>query len=186
MKFKFPFRNRKILLSGDVINLHFKVQVNDNIDMDNRLWEMLVETEKKLKIKLEESVYNHFHGQLEIKDIFFSRGSVTILIILGSTYYAISKYKSFIESIELLISHIKSILRRHFNTGSPSNLINISDMQITGSWTDGPALTNSVVQPFISGYQISTNFLLGYLVFSHLIMLATIIFMVWYKYICLY
>ena len=84
-------------------------------------------------------------------------------------YYMISNYSSFVESIELLLSHLKSVLRGFFGRRS---------LSVHGAWAPGPALVRAEAPSSYSGPVDATKILLWYLILSHAALLALFIWKV--------
>lgn len=173
MKIKFPFSPRPTILTGDVINAKIIVNsLNDYEFRDNKeLWMFFSETRNELEEEIKKTVKNYLWPEFEISSISYRRGSIEILIVIGTVYYTISRYKSFIESIELFVSQIKNIVDRFFRRTTPV------PVSVSGTWTPSGSLL--VSEAFINYPQTNQNnsILIYYLLLSHFIMLIVIVWL---------
>jgi len=165
----FSSPNSQTTLSGDVCTIRiFITSVDEQID--ERLFYHFREIQPKLKIQVEEIVKKRLGEQFEVRRLRLERGSVEVLILIGTTYYAVSRYKNFVESIDLLTSQLKSLFSRLASAESPAPI------EVTGDWSPSPSLTSAEV----ASSRVTSNpillIMLLYIILSHAAMLAVIIY----------
>ena len=167
----FSSPNSRTIISGDVCTIRiFITSLNKEIDDD--LYFMFNEKiQYKLKSEVEDILKKILGDQFEVRRLTVVRGSVEVLILIGTTYYAVSRYKNFIESINLLTSQIKSLFSKIASQNQPSTSI-----EVTGDWSPSPALINAEV----ASSRVTSNpillIMLLYIILSHAAMLTVIIY----------
>jgi hypothetical protein len=130
----------------------------------------------KLKSDIKQEMVKSLGEAFYIKSITIGRGSIEVLIVIGTAYYAISRYKNFIESIELLSSQIRNVASRFFSANRPEP----PDISVT--WTPGPALAR-LDRSRDRWLPIQNNILLYYLILSHAALLSFLLsFLLWMFY----
>jgi hypothetical protein len=103
---------------------------------------------------------------------------VTILIAVGAVgtfYMGFSRYESFIKSVNLLVSQLKSVFRRFFervNPGPPD-----IDIAVTGSWQPSATVLNARASFNLSSGLDYGIVLLVYLLVSHAVILAALLWL---------
>ncbi|MBI5473547.1 MAG: hypothetical protein HY961_14505 [Ignavibacteriae bacterium] len=170
MKPVFPFLGRRTTLSGDVVSIRFTIDFRNGREVDQEVWNFLQETRGELESDTKQAVEKILGPEFEVRSISFRRGSIEIIIIIGTVYYAISRYKNFIESIEMLVSQLKSLFQRFFGRFGPQPL------SVHGTWSPGPALARA--ETIMSyGAIDGTMILLWYIILSHAALLSVFIWM---------
>jgi hypothetical protein len=157
---------RSPVLVGDVA--YFRIVIESRNDAD--LMGILTGPQYyDMKREMEGMAKQTLGPEFEVRSMTIGRGSVEVVLIIATTYYIISKYKNFIESLELLKRQIISIFRQQFPTV-------VSTAEAT--WTPGPAL--STVQPgtlSMGTPSFTQGLLLLYLIFSHAGLLVTLVWL---------
>ena len=126
------------ILSGEVLSVRFDVaSPEDGPPFHQEHWSYLDQAGGKLRHEIAAAVKEQLGPEFDVRSLTFARGSITVLLVVGTVYYAISRYKSFIESVELLVSHLKDLIRRFFERLAPM------PVSVSASWTPGPALVQS-------------------------------------------
>jgi hypothetical protein len=168
-----PLFDRTLALSGDVAYLRFTMTwAGESWQNENRAWEFLQKTKPQLDDQIKEAVRKQLGTEFEVRSTVVLRASIEIIVIIGTTYYAISKYKNFMDSMELLKSQLKGLIRRFVD---PDGL---EPMTISDSLTPGPTLAR-----MDGGLQSAalndptTIILLLYLILSHAALLTLLIWM---------
>jgi hypothetical protein len=82
----------------------------------------------------------------------------------------VSRYKSFVESIELMMLQLKQVITRFFSTGP-------TQVSVQGSWSPGTGLAQTATRLHGGAGGDSHPIVVGYLVFSHAAMLATVLWL---------
>lgn len=172
MNQRFPFFGKRIVLSGDVLSLRFILSVSDEKGYDEDLRGFLQKKRGELESEINEATKKFLGPQFEVRSITFPRGSVEILILIGTIYYAISHYKQFVESIELLTSQLESLFTRrllqHFEP---------LPISVYGTWSPGPALARAGTLLSSYGSLDAMRILLWYIIISHAALLMVFIWM---------
>jgi len=162
------FFNR-IKLSGHICTIRLVASSFQKQEWDERTLEWLKKNrdafESELKNEVKIVLGNHF----KVTQIDYFRGSVEISVIIaavGVVYYAISRYKNFIESLDLLVFHLRKLL--HGFAGP-------MDSQVTGEWLPGPNMIQ--VNDIDSEINIIgiTKLLIWYLILTNVALLSLLI-----------
>lgn len=166
----FRLFQQRTVLSGDVLSMRFLVSIPDEREFNGKLWMFLQETRSELEAETKKAVQQTLGPEFEVRDISFKRGSIEVLLVIGTVYYAISRYKNFIESIEMLVSHLRRIFTRFFERWGPM------PVYVSGNWTPGPALVR--VETMMTYRHFDGNtILLWYVLLSHAALLGVLIWM---------
>jgi hypothetical protein len=95
---------------------------------EDEVFHLVTNTQGEIREQAEKLVKKNLGNEFFITDIEINRGSIEIILIIGgvigSTYVGMSKYKNFVESIELLQKQLRSMLAGHMRI--PSSLIDIN------------------------------------------------------------
>jgi len=136
-------------------------------------WHFLESDNFRLREEVEVAVKETLGGEFALTSLTVGKGSIEIVAIIGTTFYAISRWKSFVESIELMVEQLKRVIRRHLEKASPSH------PTITATWTPGRGLaTITQREPRFERASLVT----WYLVLSHALMLiALLALLLWGK-----
>jgi hypothetical protein len=121
-----------------------------------------------MKKEMDRMVKQTLGPEFEVRSMTIGSGSVEVLVVIATTYYVVSKYKTFIESLELLKRQMESLLRNQVPFPSSTD----------ATWTPGPALAT------VQGGGLSTEspgltqmILLLYLILSHAALLTIFIWL---------
>jgi hypothetical protein len=172
VNYNFPFFGQRVVLSGDVFFLRFVVSASEEKQSDERLWSFLHEMRHELESDIKEAIEKFLSPEFEVRSITFHGGSIEILVVIGTAYYVISRYKNFIESVELLLSHLKRIIHRFFGRLWPQPI------SVYGTWSPGPALVRAETLYSSYGSMDAIRILLWYLILSHAALLTVVIWMI--------
>jgi len=115
-------------------------------------------------------VHEALGPEFQVQSLTIGRGSIEILILIGTTYYAVSRYKNFIESIELLVRQLKDIVKHFFERAAPMRVT------VSAAWTPGNGLA-SVAAPHDDAAAERVSPALWYLILSHAAMLAVVLWL---------
>ena len=135
------------------------------------LWRVVERESSKLRDRMSATIHEHLGPEFDVRSMSFARGSVEILLVVGTLYYAVSRYKNFVESIELLLAQLRRAVSDFFDQRGPG------PVSVTGNWTPGPGLVQSAAAT--SGLGVSTNVsaVVWYLIVSHAAMLAILLWL---------
>lgn len=135
------------------------------------LWKLVEREGSKLRDRLGATIHEHLGPEFDVRSMSFARGSVEILLVVGTLYYAVSCYKNFVESIELLLTQLRRIVSDFFDQRGPG------PVSVTANWTPGPGLVQSAAA--VSGLGVSTNVsaVVWYLIVSHAAMLTAMLWL---------
>jgi hypothetical protein len=101
-----------------------------------------------------------------------ARGSIEILVTIGAVYYAISRYKNFVESIELLASQLTGVVRRFLERAMP-----IKELAVSATWEPGAGLIRLEVEHPVPVAASWAYPLLWYVIVSHAALLVLFIWL---------
>ena len=162
------------ILSGDIAYLRFVMTwQNEDWQRENKAWELLRETKPLLDDQIRETVRKQMGAEFSVRDVVLVRGSIEVVVIIGTVYYVTSKYKNFIESIGLLKSQLKGLIRGHVDPQS------IEPITMTDTWVPGPALASSGIGARrIASDDLTKILLLSYLILSHAALLTLLIWLI--------
>lgn len=136
--------------------------------MDGQLSEYKYEMEDAIKRELGNTFYIE---RLEVK-----RGSVEILVVIGTAYYVVAKYKNFNDSLSLAKTQVERILRRFFNRPIHSKMV---DLDVKSEVIKSGSLLQSQKVSENTGLNFNIyRSIVFYLILSNLIMLGVIIYLV--------
>jgi hypothetical protein len=158
-----------LILSGEALVVRLTVTTGREGE-DEFLWEITRKESFRLREEMADAVHKHMGPEFDIRSMSFARGSVEILVVIGTLYYAVSRYKNFVESIELLVAQLKRVVTGFFDQRT-------SPVSVQGNWTPGPGLVQAA--PRLSGGLIgeSPGLVVWYLVLSHAAMLAVLLWL---------
>ena len=161
----FGFFRKKVLLHGEIVSYQFIIEVAE----EGQALEYLQSNRTQIENEIQEQVDLYLGKGVKIQDLRIRRGTIEIIVILGTAYaiyLGFSRYKNFIESAQLLKSQIGRIFRRwveRYGVRSVhDNVILSPDLPDVGMRTDSD--------------KTLTMILLGYLLLSHAALLA---FFIW-------
>lgn len=162
---------RSLTLSGEVLVVRLIVEA-DGAEEDDVLWDTARKESYRLREEIAAAVHKHMGPEFDVRSMSFARGSLELLVVVGTLYYAVSRYKNFVESIELLVAQLKRLVAAFFERRLPGPLA------VQGNWTPGPGLIQA--SPRLSGGMIvaeSRGLVIWYLVLSHATMLGVILWL---------
>jgi hypothetical protein len=172
------FSKQTVAVYGTVGFLQFRVKADAEEEEDDFLYGYARKTHRELESEIRQQVEQTLGSNFEVLEVRLSRGSVEILIIIGATgtfYMGFSRYESFIKSVNLLVSQLKSVLRKFFervNPGPPE-----IDISVTGNWQPtGTVLNAREKLEASSGFDYGLTLLI-YLLLSHAALLATFVWL---------
>ena len=159
------------VISGETIFFRIHAQYKDP-QYENKAFRYYLDSLDELKHGIKQEIVKSLGEAFDIKSITIGRGSIEVLIVVGTEYYAISRYNNFIESVELLSSQVKKVAGRLFGT------IAAEQPDISVTWTPGPALArlNSSRDGCIL---IHSDLLIYYLILSHAALLSFVLWMLY-------
>jgi hypothetical protein len=161
---------RSLILSGEVLVVRLIVQA-EGAEGDEEMWNIIRREGYQLREDMASAVHEHMGPEFDIRSMSFARGSLEILVVIGTLYYGVSRYKNFIESIELSVAQLKRVVSAFFDRRMRGPL------SVQGNWAPGPGLVQAA--PRLSGGMIgeSPGLVVWYLVLSHAAMLAVLLWL---------
>lgn len=166
------WKQGRFVVNGDVMMCRFKVTSSDP-NFDSELFDILTGgREKELAAEIRELTEKTLGPEFEVRSISYRRGSVEIIAIVGVAFYAVSRYKNFVESLDLLYSQLKSSIQRFASARLPG------PTKVDGSWSPGPALV--LAESRLGGVNSLdiTSILLWYLIVSHAALMTIFIWQI--------
>lgn len=163
--------NQEKVITGNVAILKFYISIKDSKINDNEetnLYNITQEYQEKLKVEIEENIKGILGSQFDLVKFEIRKGSVEVILIIGTTYVVISRYKNFVESLKILKNQLENIFRRFYNRGQ-----NFPNISIDSSLTLGAGLTDAKAVFDINMY----NFVVLYLILTNLILIGTLIYL---------
>jgi hypothetical protein len=171
MRTDFGLFGRKAVLRGNVCTIRLYASVFRDQEYDEHLWEAVSEMRPKFEEEIKHVVTQYLGREFEVQSVDFLPGSVEVLIAIGTVYYAISRYESFVKSIELLTAHLRGLLARLLGRVGPRPII------VSGTWLPGASLARAEETAYRSESIDTPSLLLLYLVVSHGALLAVLAWM---------
>lgn len=160
-----PFADQMVL-SGDVAYYRFIMRMDDFND-EEAAWSQLLEARRPMEDEMRKITQDTLGTEFSVRSVTPIRGSIEILVVVGTTYYAVSKYKNFVDSLELLRNQLEGLIRRFFRRGNYT---------VSSSLTLGPTVVAGGM-PVANQFD-SNKLLLAYLILSHAAMLALFIWII--------
>jgi hypothetical protein len=161
---------RRLVLSGEVLSVRLTVTLDH--DFEREAWHILGDVREKLRSEIIAVTQQNLGPEFDVRSMTFARGSIEILVTIGAVYYAVSRYKPFVESVELFVSQLTGVVRRFFHGSLP---LPSQDVAVSATWSPGPAFAGreAVLTP---GEGPDWAFpLLWYLIVSHAALIAVLI-----------
>lgn len=161
---------RSLMLSGEVLLVRLVVQAEEP-EGDGTLWVIAQRESYRLREEIAAAVHQHMGPEFDVRSMSFALGSLEILVVVGTLYYAVSRYKNFVESIELSVSQLKRVVSAFFGQRMPG------PVPVQGSWSPGPGFVQAA--PGLSGRLMgeSSSLIVWYLILSHAAMLAVLLWL---------
>jgi len=159
--FKF---GRELVLVGDVA--YFRVVMTGK--EEEQMFRNMVEIRKEIQRNMSRLAKETVGPEFEITNMTVGRGSVELLITLGATYVVISRYKNFIESLNLFRRQLETIIRDYGPFA-----------EVNATWSPAPALAVAQAgSPSFESQSLTQVLLLAYLILSHAALLTVFIWLV--------
>jgi hypothetical protein len=172
-------------LSGDVAILTFVLSFSSEPEsrddvaravVEQKMLVYLQEVSPRLQRDIEQATQSQLGPEFRVSRMDMHKGSIEILVILGTVgtaYILASRYKNFVDSINLLVSQVRGTIERFMRNAGPGP----GNFTIQHSWAPGPALANPRRMPVAAEGWDMSKILLGYLILSHAILLGVFIWM---------
>ena len=125
---------RPLILSGEVLVVRLTVTTTEVPEGDDIMWSIASREGYRLRDEMARTVHEHMGPEFDVRSMSYARGSLEVLLVIGTLYYAVSRYKNFVESIELLIAQLRRTLASFFDPRVPG------PVSVQGSWSPGPGL----------------------------------------------
>ena len=161
---------RSMILSGEVLVVRLTVEALDP-EGDQFLWNAVRERSYRMREEITNAVHEYMGPEFDVRSMSFARGSVEMLVVIGTLYYAVSRYKSFVESIELLAAQLKRVVTNFFGGIGPAAV------SVRATWSPGPGLAQAVPRLLSGAMGASPGVVVGYLILSHAAMLAVLLWL---------
>lgn len=164
------FSDKTVVIGGDVA--YFRcVMTTSN---DDEVYGQITESVYKFQDSIDTLAREILGPEFEVRRVRVVRGSITILFALGTTYYVISKYKNFVESLELFKTQLATLMRR---------MLGPRNVEINVDWVPGPALSGIAdVRRPIWLSENANLILLAYLIISHAALLIVVLVLFYKKF----
>lgn len=121
----------KRVVSGDVCLVHISIQSTDD-SIDLQPWAIFADRESLLREEFVGIIRHTLGPEFHMRAMTVGRGSIELLVLVGTAYYAVSRYKNFVESIELMVDQMRNLADRL--------LARQSRATASASWTPLPPL----------------------------------------------
>jgi hypothetical protein len=159
--------NQEKLITGNVAILKFYISTNGQ-EEDN-LFEKTLQNQDKLKIEIKENIKEILGSQFELVKFEIRKGSIEIILIIGTIYVVISRYKNFVDSLRLLKNQLDILFNRFYGRHRV-----YSNIHIESSLTLGEGVTDAKSVVDYSMY----NYVVIYLILTNFILIGTIVYIV--------
>jgi hypothetical protein len=146
---------------------------------DGFLYRVAQEGHVRLESEIRRQVENTLGSDFEVLRVSVDKGSAHILVVLGigvTVFMTFSRYESFIKSVNLLVSQIRGLLRRFFESASPG--APGIDVSITGTWQPSQSVLSAHERLSAPSGLDYGSFLLVYLILSHAALLSLMVWLV--------
>jgi hypothetical protein len=164
------FFMRARIISGDVCLVRLTVTSPDDVRLDDFAPKILGNSELRLRDEIADAVKQSLGQEFEVRSMTIGRGSIEILVLIGTAYYVVSRYKNFVESMELMVRQVKGVVRRFFESTLPIRAV------VDGSWAPiGGIVQSSPLQP--EPGQERNMYVVWYLILSHAGMLTVLLWL---------
>ena len=161
----------RLILSGEVLFVRLVVESTSDSSNDEWLWATAQKEGYRLREEMNAAIHEHLGPEFDVRSMSLARGSLEILVVIGTLYYAVSRYKNFIESVELAVAQLKRVVGSFFERRGPVQL------PVRATWNPGPGLVLSS-RSFAMGLDGGVSGLVVcYLVLSHAAMLAMLMWL---------
>jgi hypothetical protein len=118
---------------ADAAYLQFNVTFGNDADSD--YFETVLRLHDVIRREAQRATTQALGPQFYIRSVSINRGSILIMVTIATAaYYAISRYKNFIESLQLLRQQLSAFLSAIFGNA------NLPPATIVATWSPGPAL----------------------------------------------
>ena len=164
------FPGEPTALSGDVAYIHIAI-TTPNLEIENQFWKILQDRRPELESQIRLVTLELLGEKYKVPELRIYRASIGIWIVVSTAFIVLTNYKTLVENIELLVSHIRGAVERIF--GVPARFPFI----VHGTWTPGPAFARTAWGPDLQNLRSSfgLRLLLWYLVLSHAALLTVLI-----------
>jgi hypothetical protein len=147
-----------------------------DFESEVRAWDLL--GRERIKASLQSEMVAATHQSLgpefDVRSMSLTRGSIEFLVTVGAVYYALSRYKNFVESIELLASQLEGVVRRFLEREMAPQ---VPQPAVSATWEPGPGLVRlEGLEPLLPGIAWAYP-LLWYVILSHAALLALFIWL---------
>ena len=159
-----PFAEQ-VTFSGDAAHYRFVITIRGKEDEDNA-WQRLLEVRRGMEEEMTNITKQTLGSEFAIRSVTPIRGSIEILVVVGTTLVAVSKYKNFIDSLELLRRQLEGVIRRYMSPNA----------EVSSSTTLGLGVPVGNVTE--NGSFNANIWILGYLILSHAALLVVFIWLV--------
>src|SRR5204863_324763 len=105
---------------------------SDARGIEERLYYEFQERRSELEQRINEAVLQELGPNFEVRDVQILRGSVLILVVIGTIYATIAQYPDFLQGLERISSQIKQALRTFSGAPNP--------VSVRGHWNPSPAV----------------------------------------------
>lgn len=157
-------------ISGEVCLIRLNVSTHESDGPFERYpWKYLDNSEIGLRDEVEKAVRTTLGSEFHLDALAMGPGSIEIFVLIGTAYYALSRYKSLVESIELLVSQLKTIVQRFFERMAPMHSI------VRATWSPGRGLLAAARTR--SSSRSHAALVTWYLVLSHAAMLGALLWL---------
>jgi hypothetical protein len=162
---------RRAVLEGNVGVVRIEVRGFLDRELDAKIANTIEEGREQLEAEVSDAVRRDLGREFKVEEIVVQRGSVEILVFIATAYYAASHYKDFIESVHLLVLHLRLLITRLLPRRSSQ------DVWVDASWVPSPLLAELERSQLVAPARWDINgALLLYLVLSNAALLA---FLLW-------
>lgn len=162
------------VISGAVCTVH--IVVNSDFDPEDRAWHLLSRESYggRLQSQMLAATHQALGPEFDVRSMSLARGSIEIFVTIGAVYYALSRYKNFVDSIELLASQLAGVVRRFLES---EVLQPVPQGAVSATWEPGAGLVRlETLEPSPSGIAWAYP-LLWYVILSHAALLALFIWL---------
>lgn len=160
----------RIKLSGHICTIRLLASSPfQKQEWDERTLEWLIKHRDDFETEVKEEVKIILGLQFKVAQVDYFKGSVEVSVIIataGVVYYAVSRYKNFIESLDILVFHLRKVLYR---------FVEPMDSRVSGEWLPCPNMVQFSGADLDVSLTRITMLLIWYLVLTNAVLLSLVI-----------
>jgi hypothetical protein len=164
---------QKVPIYGDFLTFRYIISaVDPSPSSDTLLAERLQAEHNPLRDEINKVVGNILGKNFTVSELAIKNGSVEVLVVIsaiGVVYMGLSRYKNFIESIDLLRTHVRDIISHRADVPAPT---------ITSTWEPSPLVVRNLNDNQSSDNNPLLLVLVAYILITHFSLFVALLYFV--------